>query len=108
LERAPAPAGRRRPVASTWTRPAFQQGSAVEGARSECLRRPPQIRPQPTHLVRQSIAWHPEVNGDVAVAPTVYETAVQQRAVVCPQIPEESPESVTTDGMHWGDLGPGD
>jgi hypothetical protein len=34
---------------------------------SERLRLPPQIRPQPTHPVRQNTAWHTEVNGDVGV-----------------------------------------
>jgi hypothetical protein len=72
---------------------------------SECLRRPPQIRPQPTHPVRQNTAWHTEVNGDVGVMPAVYYQALQQPAVVCPQIPEEGAESVTTRGSHWGDLG---
>jgi hypothetical protein len=38
-----------------------------EASGSECLRRPPQIRPQPTHPVRQNTAWHTEVNGDVGV-----------------------------------------
>ena len=65
----------------------------------------PQIRPQPTHPVRQNTAWHPEVNGDVAVVPTVYNPALQQPAVVCPQILEEVVKSVNSRGSHRGDLG---
>src|ERR1019366_1058736 len=76
-----------------------------EGARSERLRLPPQVGPQPTHPVCQSIAWHPEVCGDIAVLPAVYYPALQQPAVVCAQIPEEGVKSVTSHGMHWGDLG---
>ena len=56
------------------------------------------------HPVRQNIAWHPEMNSDVGVTPAVYDPALQQDEVVCPQIPEEGAESVTSDGLHWGDL----
>src|ERR1035437_7591794 len=80
----------------------FASGEASD---SERLRLPPQIRPQPTHPVCQNIVWHPEVNGDVAVVPAVYNPALQQRAVVCAQIPEEVAKSVTSHGLHWGDLG---
>ena len=71
-----------------------------EGSGSERLRRPPQICSQPTHPVRQNIAWHPEVNSNIAVTPAVYDPALQQPAVVCPQIPEEVAESVTSHGLH--------
>jgi hypothetical protein len=57
-----------------------------EASVSQHLRRPPQIRPQPTHPVRQNAAWHPQVNGGVAVTPAVYNPAVQQRAVIWGQI----------------------
>ena len=74
-------------VISTAVLPA---GSAVEARQSErpCpfasreasgfehLRLPPQICPQPTHLVHQNIAWYPEVSGDVAVLPAVYDPAL--------------------------------
>ena len=65
----------------------------------------PQIRPQPTHPVRQYTAWHREVCGDVAVVPAVYNPALQQPAVVCPQILEEVVKSVNSRGSHRGDLG---
>ena len=38
-----------------------------EASGSEHLGLPPQIRPQPTHPVRQNTAWHPEVNRDLGV-----------------------------------------
>ena len=47
-----------------------------EASGSERLRLPPQIGPQPTHPVHQNIVWHPEVNGDIAVSPAVYNPAV--------------------------------
>ena len=72
---------------------------------SERLRLPPQIRSHPTHLVRQSIAWHREVDGDVAVMPAVYDPALQQPAVIWVQFPEKGAKSVTSHGLHWGDLG---
>src|ERR1035441_6377258 len=56
------------------------------------------------HPVRQNIVWHPEESGDVAVVPTVYETAVQQLAVVVGQIPQEGAEAVTSHGSHRRDL----
>jgi hypothetical protein len=34
------------------------------------------------HPVRQNIAWHSEVNGDIAVSPAVYDSVLQQPAVV--------------------------
>src|ERR1035437_460901 len=71
----------------------------------ERLRLPPQIGPQPTHPVRQNIARHSEVSGDVAVSPTVYDPALQQRAVAWVQFPEKGAKSVTSHGLHWGDLG---
>jgi hypothetical protein len=37
--------------------------------------------------------------------PAVYDPALQQSPVVCPQIPEEGAKSVTSHGLHWGDLG---
>src|ERR1019366_1642326 len=46
------------------------------------------------HPVRQNIAWHPEVNGDLAVMPAVCDPALQQDAVVYREIPEEAAESV--------------
>jgi hypothetical protein len=84
-------------VASTAVFPA---SSTVEGAQSqrpcpfasgeasgsECLRPPPQIRSRPTHPVRQNTAWHPQVNGGVAVPPAIYYPALQQRAVIWGQI----------------------
>jgi hypothetical protein len=96
----------------------FPASSAVEGAQSEflCLfasgvasgserlRLPPQIRPQPTHPVRQRITWHPEVNCDVGVVPAVYDPALQQPAVVVGQIPEEGAKPIRGI-MHRGDLG---
>jgi hypothetical protein len=42
--------------------------------------------------------------GDIGVSPAVYNPALQQDAVVCPQIPEQGAESVTFRGLHWGDL----
>src|ERR1035437_7750368 len=68
----------------------FPATAAVQGAQSdrpclfasdeasdtERLRRSPQIRPQPTHPAHQDTAWHREVNGDIAVAPAVYNPAV--------------------------------
>jgi hypothetical protein len=96
----------------------FPAQSAVEAAQSDrpCLfasgeasgserpRLPPQVGPQPTHPVRQDITWHPEVSGDVAVMPAIYNPALQQSAVVVDQIPEEGAKSVTFHGLHWGDL----
>ena len=89
---------------------AFPASAAVEARQSECpcplasgserFRLPPQIRSEPTHPVRQDPAWHPEVNGDVGVTPAVYDPALQQSPVVCPQIPEEVAESVTSHGLH--------
>jgi len=43
------------------------QFASGEASASERLRLPPQVDPQPTHPVRQNIAWHPEVGGDIAV-----------------------------------------
>ena len=76
-----------------------------EASGSERPRLPPQIGPQPTHPVRQNIARHSEVSGDVAVSPTVYDPALQQRAVAWVQFPEKGAELVTSHGFHWGDLG---
>ena len=47
-----------------------------EASGSERLRLPPQVGPQPTHPVRQSIAWHSEVDGNVGVTPAVYYPAI--------------------------------
>lgn len=47
-----------------------------EASGSEGLGLPPQIRPQPTHPVRQNTAWHTELNGDVAVLPAVNNSAL--------------------------------
>jgi hypothetical protein len=57
------------------------------------------------HSVRQNIARHPEVNGDVAVTPAVYDPALQQRAVAWVQFSEKGAKSVTSHGLHWRDLG---
>jgi hypothetical protein len=51
-------------------------------------------------VVRQNIAWHPQVNGDVGVTPAVNNPALQQRPVICGEIPEEGAESVTIHGFH--------
>jgi len=72
------------------TSAAFPATAGVEGGRpkrpspfasgeasgSDRLRFSPQVSPQPTHPVRQNAARHREVNGDVAVVPTVYKSAV--------------------------------
>jgi hypothetical protein len=50
------------------------------------------------------MTWHPEVNGDVGVTPAVYDPALQQPPVVCGHIPEEGAKSVTSHGLHRGDL----
>jgi hypothetical protein len=71
---------------------------------SERPRRPPQVGPQPTHPVHQSIPWHPEVYGDVGITPAVNNPAFQQDAVICGQVPEEGAKSVRG-SLHWGDLG---
>ena len=47
-----------------------------EASRSDRPRLPPQFRPQPTHPVRRDTTWHPEVCGDVAVRPAVYNPAL--------------------------------
>ena len=75
----------------------FASGEASGSGR---LRLPPQIRPQPTHPVRQSIARHSEVNGDVGVVPAVYDPALQEAAVVWGQIQEEGAEAVISHGFH--------
>src|ERR1019366_6023054 len=85
--------------------PPLQQGSAVEGARSERLRLPPQLHPQPTHPVGQNTTWHREVCGDIGVTPAVHNPVLQQPAVVRAQIPEEGAKVVTSYGLHWADLG---
>jgi hypothetical protein len=79
----------------------FASGEA-SGSERLCL--PPKVGPQPMHPVRQNIARHREVDGDLAVVPAVYNLAIQQRAVICPQIPEEGTKSVTAHGLHWRDL----
>ena len=71
---------------------------------SECLRLPPQFRPQPMHPVRQNISGHSEVCGDVAVLPAVYDSALQKDAVVYSQIPEEGAKPIRC-SLHSGDLG---
>ena len=76
-----------------------------EASAAERLRLPPQIRPQPVHPVHQNIVWHTEVCGDLAVTPAIHNPALQQPAVVCPQILEEGAKVVTSYGLHWGDLG---
>ena len=57
------------------------------------------------HPVRQNIARHSEVDGDIGITPAVYNPALQQDAVVCGHILEEDAKSVTSHGLHWGDLG---
>jgi hypothetical protein len=76
-----------------------------EASGSERLRLPRQVSSQPTHPIRQDIVWHREVCGDVAVTPAVYNPALQQDAIVCGHILEEDAKSVTSHGLHWGDLG---
>src|ERR1019366_4859759 len=69
-----------------------------------CPRLPPQVGPQPMHPVRQNIAWHPEMGGDVGVTPAVYDPALQQPAVVRGQVPEEGAKPIRGI-VHQGDLG---
>ena len=83
-------------------RPCLFASGEASGSERLCL--PPQVRPQSVHAVRQNIAWHPEVNGDLAVVPAVYYLALQQPAVVRGQVPEEGAKSIRC-GMHSGDLG---
>ena len=68
------------------------------------LRLPPEVGPQLSNPVRQSIARHPEVDGDIAVLPAVNNPALKQPEVVCLQIPEDGAESVIAHDVHWGDL----
>ena len=101
------------PTAST---AAFPASPAVEGATlasarspparsgSERPRLPPQVGPQPTHPVRQNATWHSEVDGDIGVSPAVYDSVLQQPAVVVGQIPKEGAKSVRGI-VHRGDLG---
>ena len=57
------------------------------------------------HPVRQNISGHSEVCGDIVVSPAVYNPALQEATVVRAQIQEEGAKSVTSRGVHWGDLG---
>ena len=59
-----------------------------EASGFERLGLPPQVGPQPTYPVRQSIARHREVGGDNAVVPAVYDPALQQGTVAYWQIQE--------------------
>ena len=56
------------------------------------------------HPVRQNIAWHPEMGGDVGVTAAVYDPALQQPAVVRGQVPEEGAKPIRGI-VHQGDLG---
>jgi hypothetical protein len=71
---------------------------------SERPRLPPQVGPQPMHPVRQNISGHSEVCGDIGVSPAVYDSVLQQDAVVRGQVPEEGAKSVRC-SLHSGDLG---
>jgi hypothetical protein len=56
------------------------------------------------HPVHQNISGHSEVCGDIGVSPAVYDSVLQQPAVVVSQIQEEGAKSIRC-SLHSGDLG---
>ena len=65
---------------------------------------PSPVRTEPTHPVRQTITRHREMCGNLSVAPAVHDPALQHRAIIRGQVPEEQAKPIRC-SVHRGDLG---